>query len=488
MKKYTVVFVLLLLVHYSFSQKQSNVWYFGSDGAGLDFNSCNPTVLTNGWNDMQNAMFEGSTTICDANGQMLFYSNGTSVFNANHVYMQNGNAVLGQHTNTMSQNIIIPFPGSTSLYYLFSPQYQTIGSGSLMYSVIDMTLDNGLGGVTSFGNILRDTLFKRSSEKLTAVKHVNGIDVWLIGHDYYSNKLFSYLITSIGIDSTAIETNIGPIITDPINQSHFDAVGEMKVSPDGSKIGFTSNETGVTAVFNFNTSTGVVSNPITLSLYNGGIRTSGYGVSFSPDNLKFYVTAVKLDSSGHRRVNLHQFDLSVWDSISINNSRQIIFDSLVGDKLYSLKLGPDKKMYVAKSTGASYLGVINYPNILGTACNYVHNGIYLNGLKTTWGLNNSLEMFDVCTTTDAKQNNSISNQIKIYPNPFYQYASLTFNNPTKLGCVLYVYDTYGKLVFTHTNIIDDTFVIDRNNLDNGLYFIVIRSENHIIATSKVVVE
>jgi len=394
MKKILTILILILSL-FGFAQKQGNVWYFGPNGAGIDFNSCQPVVLTNGWNNTNSGLYEGSTTICDTNGQMLFYSNGTSVFNANNVYMQNGSAVLGGSTNTMTQNIIIPKPGSTSLYYLFSPEIQAFsGPGSIMYSIIDMTLASGLGAVTSYGNILRDTIGRRSSEKLTAVKNANGQDIWLIGHDYYSNKFFSYLITSSGINPVPVESSVGPIITDPLNQSHFPAIGELKASPDGSKLGFTAMQSGITAVFNFNTSTGVVSNPISISIENGGIGASGYGVSFSPDNLKFYLSSLtQINTSGQFETYLYQFNLSVWDSLSIQNSRNVIYNDATASRFYSLKLGPNKKIYVAKSTGALYLGIINSPDQIGAACNFVDQGIYLNGLQATWGLNNCMEMF-----------------------------------------------------------------------------------------------
>jgi hypothetical protein len=46
--KYFII-LLLLFSFNTFAQKQANVWYFGDDGAGLDFNNeCNPVVLTNG--------------------------------------------------------------------------------------------------------------------------------------------------------------------------------------------------------------------------------------------------------------------------------------------------------------------------------------------------------------------------------------------------------------------------------------------------------
>ena len=56
-----------------FAQKETNIWYFGAN-AGLDFNSVSPVAITN--SAMNQA--EGCSTISDANGNLLFYTN---VFN-----------------------------------------------------------------------------------------------------------------------------------------------------------------------------------------------------------------------------------------------------------------------------------------------------------------------------------------------------------------------------------------------------------------------
>ena len=395
MKK-NLLFLLLLVPCLASAQKYTNIWYFGSGGAGINFNTCPPTALTNGWNNAGNPLFEGSTAISNANGSLLFYSNGQSVFNANHVIMQNGNTV--GPGNTLTQNIIVPKPGSNTLYYLFSPQIQAFGGpGIVKYSTIDMSLNSGLGAVVSSNIILRDTIGRRGTEKLMAVKHANGTDIWLIGHDYNNNKFFAYLITASGINAVPVESSVGPVITDPPNQSHFPAIGELKASPDGTKLGFTCIGNGLTAVFQFNNATGIVSNPILLDTNDGGISCSGYGVSFSPDNSKFYVNStVQISNTGPYLVKLFQFDLASWNAISIQNSRYTISTGTPAP-YYSIKLGPDKKIYVAKAA-SPFLGVINAPNASGAACNFVDQGFNL-GLPGSWGLNTALEMFDTLSNS-----------------------------------------------------------------------------------------
>ena len=71
----------LLLFYSSFlpAQKQNYIWYFGAN-SGIDFNITPPKALSDG------AMYssEGCATICNENGQLLFYTNGVTVYNKNH--------------------------------------------------------------------------------------------------------------------------------------------------------------------------------------------------------------------------------------------------------------------------------------------------------------------------------------------------------------------------------------------------------------------
>jgi gliding motility-associated-like protein len=325
------------------------------------------------------------------------------MYNANGAVMQNGQIV--GITNSQAQNLIIKKPGSANIFYMISPDTQ---AGLLVntnyptvtgwkYAEVDMSLNGGLGAVTSVFNFLKEA---GNCEMITGVYHANGEDIWLIGHEYGSNNFFTFLVTAAGINPVPTLTAAGPVVFTappgvPAN-SNFDAIGELKASPDGSKLAFTTFFNGFTCLVDFNNATGAISNPIELS-----IDGAGYGTSFSPDNTKLYFTGYE---SGNLQFNvnnsIYQFDISSNDPATIQNSRTTIFTDVAGFK--SLKLGPDRKLYVARATavqlgnGAPYIGVINEPNNAGLACNYVHDGVFLNGPYGTWGLNNSIEDFYDC--------------------------------------------------------------------------------------------
>ncbi len=78
----TVLFWLFLINCSSVSaQKEFSVWYFGINN-GIDFRSGTPVATTNPNFGM--AETEGVTTVSDANGDLLFYSDGEVVYNNQH--------------------------------------------------------------------------------------------------------------------------------------------------------------------------------------------------------------------------------------------------------------------------------------------------------------------------------------------------------------------------------------------------------------------
>ena len=180
MKYLITLFVLLSVAVSAFGQENAMVWYFG-DHVGLDFNGDSPVVLTDGEMKAE----AGCATICDNQGNLLFYTNGNTVWNKNHVVMANGDSLLGSQLR--NQNcIIVPKPKSDSLYYLFA----VIGSDSLQsftYSIVNLHLDNGLGRITQ-KNLL---ITRHILEKLTAIQHCNKEDYWIVTHGA-NNVFYSY--------------------------------------------------------------------------------------------------------------------------------------------------------------------------------------------------------------------------------------------------------------------------------------------------------
>jgi len=343
------IIILLYTVNILTAQNQANIWYFG-ENAGINFNSGTPVALTNGALNT----FEGCATISTPDGDLLFYTDGSTVYNSTHAIMQNGTGLLGHSSSTQSA-IIVSKPGDSSIFFIFTTARAGEPDG-LNYSEVDMSLDGGLGAITSNKNI---QLFTPITEKLTAIQHANGQDIWVVTHEMSwgsTNNFMSYLVTDSGVNTAPILSGVGPILQ-PV--STLAAAGTIKISPDGTKLAICNASIG-TQLYDFDTATGVVSNPIDLSN-----RIREYAAEFSSSSNVLYVC--NSDLGKIYQYNLNAVDISASEIIIANAPSSA-----------GIQLGPDQKIYVTVF-GEDYLNVIESPNLLGVACGYTENTVSLNG-------------------------------------------------------------------------------------------------------------
>ncbi len=134
-----VISLLTLLQCVAVYSQRGNNWVFGGN-AWINFSTTAPTAGTSAMNQQ-----EGSSSISDLNGNLLFYSDGVTVWNAQHQVMPNGTGLPGHFSSTQS-SMIVPFPGDLKRYYLFTMDVIG-GSNGLSYSVVNMDLDNGKGAL-----------------------------------------------------------------------------------------------------------------------------------------------------------------------------------------------------------------------------------------------------------------------------------------------------------------------------------------------------
>lgn len=388
-------FILLfsfLNMHLLFSQKEANVWYFGRDGVGLDFNCIPPSVVNGhamiGW--------EGVATVSDRNtGKVLFYTNGDRIYGRNHVELPDGANIsplgLGfEPLNTITQVLPVPVPGNADQYYIFISDVQggkiavgDVSQNGVWGVKVDMTENGGLGAVVDRFQIYNPNY---ASEKLMGVPHSNGQDYFLIGHDFGNDQFFISKIDATGVQTPPTFQSIGLAHNStPGDFDNLNSLGELKASPDASMLASVISGDGKIELFDFDNTNGIISNAREL-----GTEPEAYGLSFSPDNSKLFVTTWQ--------GKLIQYDLSAGSTTEIINSKTTLFN-YTGGSFGSLKIAPDGKIYVSRFVGGgfaqdggdTFLGVINNPNEVGTATNYIHDGIDLGGKKCNWGLNNLIE-------------------------------------------------------------------------------------------------
>ena len=320
---------------------------------------------------------EGCATLCNEYGNLLFYTDGIHVWNRNHQIMPNGNNLFGNQSSTQS-GIIVPKPGSTSIYYIFTVVELAKPDG-VCYSIVDMDLDNGNGDITSKNiQILTPTL-----EKINVVKHFNEIDYWLISHKFNSNSFYAYKISSTGL-STPIVSNVGT----PIGISSQNTLGYLKSSPNGKFLACANSSTTSSSMqlFNFDTSTGAISLISTSNFQNDDDGIGVYGVEFSNDSNLLYVTNIDFKN---KTSQIYQFNIQSQNQTIINNSQTLIEEYINPNSdigtMGALQLAPDKKIYVAKNK-ENFLGIINNPDIVGLGCQYISQGFSLGDRICYYGL------------------------------------------------------------------------------------------------------
>ena len=356
--------LFLLISTISLAQKEANIWYFGAF-AGLDFNSGVPVALTNGSLNTG----EGCTTIGDNMGNLLFYTDGNRVWNKNHMQMPNGFALMGHASSTQSA-LIVQSPVNSNIYYIFTVPFQDQPNVGFRYSIVDMTWNGGLGEVINKNIFLHQPV----TEKLTAVRHASGCAIWIIAHEYESDAFVAFKLDGSGVNPGPV-SNIGSIHTqDWVNNN---TVGQLKASPDGRKLALAILPLGIVELFDFDNATGEITNPLTFPNNVQGIEDWVYGIEFSQDGTKLY-------KSHPDDQAIYQYNLMAGSSTDIINSG-ILVGTSTAVRIGALQLGPDGKIYVAKLSN-SFLGVINNPDALGIACNYMDDAVFLNGRRSQVGL------------------------------------------------------------------------------------------------------
>jgi gliding motility-associated-like protein len=377
--KYAIISLLTFCIcHHCYSQKENSKWYFGYFAA-LDFITNPPTVLSNS----SMSVTASSSSIADTAGNLLFYTNGVTVWDKTHAIMSNGTGLLG--TSGFQRCLIVKKPASNSLYYIFTVQHfipTGATPGNFNYSIVDMSLSSGAGSVT----VKNATISSGICGKFTATQHCNGVGFWIVTHEINPSGSFkSFLLDGSGVNLTPVLSVAGSTTSGSVN-------GQMKISPDGKKLGISyQNFYGgqpwniyYADLFDFNNSTGAISNFIALP--NSQPNLLPDGCEFSMDGSKFYIAAIDVSASMAR---LHQYDLCSGTASAIISSEYTI--NAPGAQC--LQLASNGKIYSSKYTLSNMLGVVNSPDLAGSSCNYISNAQYIGSTNVSYalpGLVNSL--------------------------------------------------------------------------------------------------
>ena len=383
-------FACILFPLKSFSQNRNSIWCFG-DSSKINF-------FNGAISSQSSANARGSaTSICDTAGNLEFYACtkgnnwniGGRIFNSNDNLMQGGDSIYGE--NWYHELTIIPKPASNNIYYLFSIGI-VFNTPGFYYSVIDMSLNGGLGAVVQ-KNVQLNSF--KNADCVTAIKHGNGRDWWVISKtnnsSTYFNEFYLYLVTPDTIFLQSIQQ---------FNNSVDAGLLRIAFNSNGNKM-MQNHAGGLLCEYDFDRCSGIISNPneIFPNQLSNFTRLFWEG-DYSSDGTKYYVGTMfftNIDTS-----YLIQYDLT---SSNIPASADTLGRVAWPVQGGAVRLAPDKKIYYScfydwgfpgypypDSVHNMYnenLGVINYPDSLGAKCDYQPFSFYLGGKRTYYGLPNN---------------------------------------------------------------------------------------------------
>lgn len=309
-------------------------WFLGNQaGTGVIFNTQTGTTVTSGNAGVPTTAYEGTTTVSDDNGDLLFYANGrllwtgtgagttleyNGLLTGNENGGSNGNGLQG----SASQGIItVKHPLTPDVYHVFTTDDALTNTVGLHH----YTFNGGgtlLSGPTRIGTY-------RTGESIAATSHANGLDLWVSVLETNSDRIHTYLIDCDGLNSTPVTSSIGPTITDANTE-----VGGVAFSWDGNCFAVGHPVYGPNTrltLYRFNNTTGAM-----FDRQNITVTGFPYDVVFSPNNERVYIS--------NKNGQLAYVDITTWNAATILGTYQ---NTGIATAFSSLEIGADGSLYVA---------------------------------------------------------------------------------------------------------------------------------------------
>ena len=191
----------------------------------------------------------------------------------------------------------------------------------------------------------------------------------------------------------------------------------MKFSAAGDKMATILSGIDQVEFYDFDAATGIISNAINLGPVTNAVPYV-YGISFSPNGTRLYV-----DEENNQHI--FQYDLTAGSVAAINASKTIV-GTTSSSALQAMQNAPDGKLYIARN-GSGYLAVINYPDSLGGACDFIDNGFNLSGNSSAYGLPGFVE--DIFNQNVLPQSNFIASDTDVCEKFCIDFFDSSGNDP-----------------------------------------------------------
>ncbi|RYD98844.1 MAG: gliding motility-associated C-terminal domain-containing protein [Sphingobacteriales bacterium] len=370
MKNNQFSIILLLLLAISLQgqgQNQNKNWHFGK-GISINFNVLPLTVVQSNID-----VIEGAAAVSDDNGHLLFYTMGCKIWNRNGVQMPNATGLLGNGPFNGSVSgsgyrsvQIIKHPGNPNQYYVVSGDAYEQATRNLQYSLVDMSLDNGLGDVVPGQKNIQ--IMTNCSEYLSVFRGNDCNSYWLIAraeNPQSGRPIYAFKVDQNGFNNT-------PVVTYPSNLLGSAGYDELYLLNDlETAVGINF---GNVISIKFDGNTGIFSNFQHVPNYIPGVGEFNGNFTLSLDRTKMYI--VESYSS-----DVYQYDLNqIANPTAFLNSRTLAISGYgVSDRFTSMRAGTDGHLYLIRRNASNALTsrITRMTNANGPVSNTTYDNNFL---------------------------------------------------------------------------------------------------------------
>ncbi|MCW5931883.1 MAG: PD40 domain-containing protein, partial [Bacteroidetes bacterium] len=338
-------------------------------------------------------------------------------------------------------------PDDTNKYVLFhqtgnySSLPSSLSSTEIYYSVIDISLNGGLGEVISKNNIALTGLFGWG---LSACKHGNGRDWWVIALNENATIAYKFLITPDTIYFVNSQTLS--------NATSWGYAGQPLFSPDGEKFAFGgsygfngTNYLSRVSLFDFDRCSGLFSLDTVIDFSDNYIS---YATAFSPNSKYLYFATTE---------NLYQIDV---DTSDIGSTFQLVATNdiflsappVFYTNFYLMYLAANGKIYITSGSSVLDLHEMDYPDSAGIACTVnlhnIHTNCFFIGVPNHPNYYLGRLVGSACDSLTSVNEPEHDFKFKIFPNPNNGNFKIMYLLPQNEKGKLEIFDINGRAVYS----------------------------------------
>ncbi len=311
---------------------------------------------------------------------------------------------------------------------------------------------------------------------MTACKHANGRDWWIILGESDTNRYFRFLFSPLGLE--VLEPQV-------IGDNVPSGLGQAVLSPDGNyyvRLNMISLETGnYLDFYSFDRCVGMLSNHFQMHYVD---QAGAGGVAFSSNSQFLYVTS---------DAYVYQYDIN---ASSVEASKEVValydgFQSPFWTNFYQAQLAPDGRIYICSSNGVDVMHVINSPNEKGQACDLQQHSLQL-PIQNAFSMPNFPNFNLGALEGSPCDTLGVSNAIEVVegkgvcisPNPAKDYVEVKLPSGQS-AAMLTLYSATGQPVRSQ-RLQAGWSVVGLEGLAKGMYFWEVRDEGRVLGAGKLV--